>query len=190
MKEVRRDCSIEATPCRTGVTCMQGEIDDLQTNDHCQWPHTYLNPVPPASAPPRHPSNDANPPSPKSGTSPNFHPHSHTHLFSLHSPLSTLIHHRAGRQPTMPSEAMKAVDIRDGKGPASSLFINSDVPKPQPKPTECLVRVKAFGLNRADTMQREGKYVARPHTPSRFPRFSCLVILRAEHEHRPAKSRN
>lgn len=54
---------------------------------------------------------------------------------------------------------MKAVDIKDGKGPASSLFVNSDIPKPQPKPTECLIRVKAFGLNRADTMQRNGKYV-------------------------------
>ena len=57
------------------------------------------------------------------------------------------------------STTMKAVDIKDGKGPASSLFINSDIPKPQPKPTECLIRVRAFGLNRADTMQREGKYV-------------------------------
>lgn len=38
------------------------------------------------------------------------------------------------------------------------MFINPDTPKPVPKPHEALVRVKAFGLNRADTLQRQGKY--------------------------------
>ncbi|EME46268.1 hypothetical protein DOTSEDRAFT_42812 [Dothistroma septosporum NZE10] len=57
---------------------------------------------------------------------------------------------------------MRAVDVRNGTGPASSLFINPDIPRPQPKATECLVKVRAFGLNRADTLQREGKYPVPP----------------------------
>ncbi|KAM3425725.1 hypothetical protein BST61_g7660 [Cercospora zeina] len=59
---------------------------------------------------------------------------------------------------------MRAIDINSptgtGTGPASSLYINPSIPKPLPKTTECLVRVKAFGLNRADTVQREGGYPA------------------------------
>ncbi|EGP92556.1 uncharacterized protein MYCGRDRAFT_83520 [Zymoseptoria tritici IPO323] len=57
---------------------------------------------------------------------------------------------------------MRAIDVRGGAGPASALFINDSVPKPQPKPSECLVKVKAFGLNRADTLQREGKHPVPP----------------------------
>lgn len=55
-----------------------------------------------------------------------------------------------------------ALDIRGGKGPASALFINSSVPRPKPAASECLVRVKAFGLNRADTLQRQGAYPPLP----------------------------
>ncbi|WPB04471.1 uncharacterized protein RHO25_009117 [Cercospora beticola] len=55
---------------------------------------------------------------------------------------------------------MRAIDIKNGTGPASSLFINPSIPKPIPKSTECLVKIKAFGLNRADTVQREGGYPA------------------------------
>ncbi len=33
-----------------------------------------------------------------------------------------------------------------------------DVPDPVIKPDECLVRIEAAALNRADLMQREGKY--------------------------------
>ncbi|KAI1748055.1 zinc-binding alcohol dehydrogenase domain-containing protein 2 [Xylaria castorea] len=61
---------------------------------------------------------------------------------------------------------MKAVDIKDGKGPASSLFINGATPKPTPKEGEVLVRVKAFGLNRMDLLQREGRYPLPPQAPS------------------------
>ncbi|KAF2169946.1 hypothetical protein M409DRAFT_19561 [Zasmidium cellare ATCC 36951] len=53
---------------------------------------------------------------------------------------------------------MRAIEVKGGTGPASALFINDATPKPEIKPTECLVKVKAFGLNRADTVQREGKY--------------------------------
>ncbi|EEP77971.1 predicted protein [Uncinocarpus reesii 1704] len=60
------------------------------------------------------------------------------------------------------AETMRAVDIKGGKGSASDLFINPSVPKPKPSPTDCLVRVKAFGLNRADTLQRRGAYPPLP----------------------------
>ncbi|KAI0019354.1 quinone oxidoreductase putative [Xylariomycetidae sp. FL0641] len=61
---------------------------------------------------------------------------------------------------------MKAVDIKGGKGPATALYINADTPVPQPKANEALVRVKAFGLNRMDLLQREGKYPVPPQAPS------------------------
>lgn len=49
-------------------------------------------------------------------------------------------------------------DIKDGKGPVSNLFVNSGIPKPVPSPGEALVKIKAFGINRMDLMQREGMY--------------------------------
>ena len=76
---------------------------------------------------------------------------------------------------------MRAVLVKDGKGPVESLFIGS-APRPAPSPTEILVKVsrkpaiygasalhgylrlirlpqiKAFGLNRMDILQREGRY--------------------------------
>ncbi|KAI0146992.1 zinc-binding dehydrogenase [Xylariaceae sp. FL1272] len=62
-------------------------------------------------------------------------------------------------------EVMKAVDIKDGTGPIEALFINDVTPKPVPKEGEVLVRVKAFGLNRMDLYQREGKYPVPPQAP-------------------------
>ncbi|KAK6950866.1 hypothetical protein Daesc_007394 [Daldinia eschscholtzii] len=64
------------------------------------------------------------------------------------------------------SKTMKAVDIKGGKGPATALFINPETPKPEPKEGEALVRIKAFGLNRMDLIQREGKYPVPPQAPS------------------------
>lgn len=57
---------------------------------------------------------------------------------------------------------MKAVDIKGGVGPASNLFINDKTPKPKPTKAQALVKVKYFGLNRMDIMQREGKYPVPP----------------------------
>ncbi|KAI1402069.1 quinone oxidoreductase putative [Hypoxylon fuscum] len=61
---------------------------------------------------------------------------------------------------------MKAVEIKGGKGPATSLFINPQTPKPEPKEGDALVRIKAFGLNRMDLIQREGHYPVPPQAPS------------------------
>ncbi|KAL1627266.1 hypothetical protein SLS56_006399 [Neofusicoccum ribis] len=62
-------------------------------------------------------------------------------------------------------ETMRAIDIKNGTGPPDALFVNHDAPKPAPKATEALVRVKAFGLNRMDLLQREGMYPVPPQAP-------------------------
>ncbi|KAK4109396.1 quinone oxidoreductase putative [Canariomyces notabilis] len=61
---------------------------------------------------------------------------------------------------------MRAVEIKGGKGPADALFINDATPKPQPGNGQALVKVKAFGLNRMDLIQREGNYPVPPQAPS------------------------
>lgn len=55
----------------------------------------------------------------------------------------------------------KKTDIKDGKGGIDNLFIG-DVPRPKPTSTQALVKVKAFGLNRMDLLQREGMYPVPP----------------------------
>lgn len=59
---------------------------------------------------------------------------------------------------------MRAVEIKDGKGPATSLHI-AEIPRPKPTGSQALVRVKAFGLNRMDLLQREGMYPVPPQAP-------------------------
>jgi len=44
-----------------------------------------------------------------------------------------------------------------------------DVPRPLPRDGEVLVRVHASALNRADLLQREGRYPAPPGAPSSIP---------------------
>ncbi|EEH35970.2 quinone oxidoreductase [Paracoccidioides lutzii Pb01] len=58
-----------------------------------------------------------------------------------------------------------ASDIRGGKGPAANLFVNT-IPKPVSAAGEALVKIKAFGLNRMDLLQREGMYPVPPLAPS------------------------
>jgi NADPH:quinone reductase-like Zn-dependent oxidoreductase len=38
----------------------------------------------------------------------------------------------------------------------------TEIPKPVPKEGQALVRIKAFGINRADIMQRDGEYPVPP----------------------------
>ncbi|KAI0048217.1 quinone oxidoreductase putative [Auriscalpium vulgare] len=60
---------------------------------------------------------------------------------------------------------MRAVLIKDGKGPAENLFIG-DAPKPVPQDDQVVVKIKFFGLNRMDVSQREGNYPPPPGVTS------------------------
>lgn len=62
---------------------------------------------------------------------------------------------------------MKAVVITRPGGP--DVLDIHDVPAPQPAAGEVLVRVRAAGLNRADLLQREGRYPAPPGVPADIP---------------------
>ncbi|PYH47707.1 NAD(P)H-quinone oxidoreductase [Aspergillus saccharolyticus JOP 1030-1] len=60
---------------------------------------------------------------------------------------------------------MRAIGVHGGKGSADALFIE-EIPIPEPKCGDALVKIKAFGLNRMDLLQREGKYPVPPQAPS------------------------
>ncbi|CAD6450059.1 e1099089-2bb2-4923-b332-51d5555c8403 [Sclerotinia trifoliorum] len=62
-------------------------------------------------------------------------------------------------------ETMRAVDIKNEKGHADALYINESTPKPTASSGEAIVKVKAFGLNRMDLLQREGYYPVPPQAP-------------------------
>ncbi|KPM34312.1 hypothetical protein AK830_g12261 [Neonectria ditissima] len=64
------------------------------------------------------------------------------------------------------ASVMKAVDIRGGKGERDALFINDETPRPSPADGQALVRVKAFGINRMDIIQRRGFYPLPPQAPA------------------------
>jgi NADPH2:quinone reductase len=68
-------------------------------------------------------------------------------------------------------------DIENGAGPATALFINPRVPRPTPAKGQCLVKIHAFGLNRMDLSQREGRYPVPPQA-SRIlgVEFSGVII--------------
>ncbi|KAH6649774.1 hypothetical protein F5144DRAFT_597301 [Chaetomium tenue] len=64
------------------------------------------------------------------------------------------------------ASVMKAVDIQNGSGPATALFLNPSTPLPTPAPGQALIKIRAFGLNRMDLIQREGHYPLLPQAPS------------------------
>lgn len=55
---------------------------------------------------------------------------------------------------------MKAIVVREPGGPEQLVW--TDVEDPRPGPGELLVRVRATAVNRADTLQRQGKYPPPP----------------------------
>ncbi|GAD98615.1 quinone oxidoreductase [Paecilomyces variotii No. 5] len=63
------------------------------------------------------------------------------------------------------ARTMRAIAIKGGKGPADALFVDT-IPVPAPASNQALVKVKAFGLNRMDLLQREGQYPVPPQAPS------------------------
>ncbi|KAH6899836.1 hypothetical protein B0T10DRAFT_7257 [Thelonectria olida] len=64
------------------------------------------------------------------------------------------------------ASVMRAVDIRGGKGELDALFINDQTALPSPADGQALVRVKAFGINRMDIVQRRGFYPLPPQAPA------------------------
>lgn len=70
---------------------------------------------------------------------------------------------------------MKAVDVKGGKGDANALFINDDVADPTPTGDRILIKTKAFGLNRMDIFQREGKYSADKNMYSLLPESGNIM---------------
>ena len=72
---------------------------------------------------------------------------------------------------------MKAVVITHFGGP--EVLEIRDVPAPQPGLDEVLVRVHGTGLNRADLLQRAGRYAAPADAAQNIPGLSL-----------PAKSQN
>ena len=62
---------------------------------------------------------------------------------------------------------MKAVVITRFGGP--EVLEIEDVPTPQPGPEEVLVHVRSTALNRADLLQRQGRYAAPPGAPQNIP---------------------
>ncbi len=62
---------------------------------------------------------------------------------------------------------MRAVVISQPGGP--EVLEVRDVPAPVPGPGEVLVGVHAAGLNRADLLQRQGRYPAPPGVPAEIP---------------------
>ncbi|KAJ5697232.1 hypothetical protein N7488_010916 [Penicillium malachiteum] len=63
------------------------------------------------------------------------------------------------------SSTMRAIGVQGGKGPATALFVD-EIAKPVPAPGQALVKIKAFGLNRMDLLQREGLYPVPPQAPA------------------------
>jgi putative PIG3 family NAD(P)H quinone oxidoreductase len=65
---------------------------------------------------------------------------------------------------------MKAITIPEPGGPEALTW--TDVPDPEPGPGEVLVEVVATAVNRADLLQREGRY-APPPGASPYPGLEC-----------------
>ncbi len=62
---------------------------------------------------------------------------------------------------------MKAIVITGAGGP--DVLQVRDVPQPEPTAEHVLVRVHAAGVNRADVLQRQGRYPAPPGVPPDIP---------------------
>lgn len=62
---------------------------------------------------------------------------------------------------------MRAAVITRAGGPEVLEIL--DVPRPLPRDGEVLVRVRASALNRADLLQRQGRYPAPPGVPANIP---------------------
>ena len=70
-----------------------------------------------------------------------------------------------------------STEIKNGKGPISALYIDSQFPRPVSHGSQALVKIVAFGLNRMDLLQREGNYPMPPQAPKTMGvEFSGTVV--------------
>ena len=70
---------------------------------------------------------------------------------------------------------VKAVVIREPGGP--EVLTLREVADPVPGPDEVCVRVRAAGLNRADVLQRRGRYPAPPGAPAEIPGLEFAGVV-------------
>ncbi|CEJ94679.1 Putative Quinone oxidoreductase PIG3 [[Torrubiella] hemipterigena] len=83
---------------------------------------------------------------------------------------------------------MRAVDIKGGTGERDALFINAETPKPVPTDGQALVKIKAFGINRMDIIQRRGFYPLPPQAPKTLGvEFSGVIESFGPGDHEPFK---
>jgi NADPH2:quinone reductase len=75
------------------------------------------------------------------------------------------------------SETMRAVVITHAGGPEALEL--RDVPAPRPSDGEVTVRVRATALNRADVLQRQGRYPPPPGAPADIPGLELAGEVRA-----------
>ena len=62
------------------------------------------------------------------------------------------------------THSMTAIAIKGGKGPAEALYA-VQIDRPEPKPGQVLIQVRAAGVNRPDIIQRMGGYPPPPGSP-------------------------
>ncbi|KAJ6788685.1 hypothetical protein PWT90_07145 [Aphanocladium album] len=79
---------------------------------------------------------------------------------------------------------MRAVEIKGGKGELDALFISPEARKPVPAAGQVIVKIKAFGINRMDIIQRRGLYPLPPQAPATLGvEFAGTVESFGEGEH-------
>src|SRR5258708_7898372 len=72
---------------------------------------------------------------------------------------------------------MKAIVITRPGGPEA--LETREVPTPEPRGEDVRIRVRAFGLNRADLMQARGSYPAPPGVPADIPGLEYAGVIDA-----------
>ena len=70
---------------------------------------------------------------------------------------------------------MRALLIERPGGP--EVLAIGEVPTPEPGPGQIRVRVRAAGLNRADLLQREGRYPPPPGWPESVPGLEYAGVV-------------
>ncbi|MEJ3742299.1 NAD(P)H-quinone oxidoreductase [Actinomycetes bacterium KLBMP 9797] len=74
---------------------------------------------------------------------------------------------------------MRAIRIRGAGGP--EVLVWEEVPDPEARPGEVLIQVAASAVNRADLLQRQGRY-APPPGSSPYPGLECSGVITATGE--------